>query len=351
MGASHLLCAAEFSAQFVDGLNRPLPGVLVEVSCEDRRKEPAREVTLLHLRSDSNGLVHSEYDAVSAGCGEFLGVSVEKEGYASYSSGPRSRYVLERRYAADEVHRVAALEGETRQQALRELLAGNLTTEISRFRDLVVYYEAELRPVLRALAGDRDVTVRARELLSLIGAPEDARMVLQLAARIDEANSFDARWRYWVVSALLSPHDDDEWSFLRKCALNDFEDRWVDAGAIQTLKLIGSPRSEEILEEVQKRNTYRAASIAKALEYVKSYPGTPAGPDLKALGARVVDVVRIGTWKGNDKPRYNQAGDKALVDMHFHSGLDALVYTATFHRMDRAWVLRGVRETLQSFAP
>jgi hypothetical protein len=119
LGASHLLCAAEFSAQFVDGLKRPLPGVMVEVACENRRDEPPREVKLLHLRSDSNGLVHDEYDAVSAGCGEFLDVSVEKEGYASFSSGLRSRYVLERRFAADEVHRVAALEGETRQQAVK----------------------------------------------------------------------------------------------------------------------------------------------------------------------------------------------------------------------------------------
>jgi hypothetical protein len=56
-------------------------------------------------------------------------------------------------------------------------------------------------------------------------------------SRPPESSIFGDRWRYAVATSLVSPDDEDEWSFLRRCALNEFNDRWVDAGAIQTLKL------------------------------------------------------------------------------------------------------------------
>ena len=125
--------------------------------------------------------------------------------------------------------------------------------------------------------------------------------------------------------------------------------RWVDAGAIQTLKLIGSPRSQRILEEAQQRNQSRARQISGALDYIKSNPGILADADLEALAKRVAAVIKIGDWKGNGTPRLNEAGDKALVDFTFQTSTDRLVYTATFHRRDGAWTLRGAHETSQAF--
>ena len=69
------------------------------------------------------------------------------------------------------------------------------------------------------------------------------------------------------------------------------------------------------------------------------------------MAVQIAQVVTVGTWKGNGPPRYSKAGDKAFVDLKFHSGSDGLTYTATFHRQGDVWMLRGVRETLQQFAP
>ncbi len=276
--------------------------------------------------------------------------TVEKQGYESYSSGFRSRYVLKRQFSAQEVLRVIKLDGASQERELRELLAGDFQSERNQFTESVFYYEARLRPVLRTLTRDPQVTERARGLLSLVAVPEDLRLVMQLEPP-PSSSGFPERWRYAVATALVNPDDEDEWSFLRQCALNEFDDRWVEAGAIQTLKLTGSPRSQRILEEAQQKNQARIRSITSALDYIKSNPTILADTDLDVLASRVAEVIKIGTWEGNGNPRLNEAGDKALVDFTFQTSEDGLVYTATFHRIDGTWTLRGAHETYQAFAP
>jgi hypothetical protein len=141
-----------------------------------------------------------------------------------------------------------------------------------------------------------------------------------------------------------------EWAFLRSSALNDFHDRWVDAAAIQTLKLIASSRSLALLEEVRQRNTERPKSCARAIDYVLSNPPELRDDSLQRLAKRVAEVNGIGEWQGNRNTRYNVAGDKALIDVVYDTGEDIFIYTATFHRVDGLWRLRGFRETLQQFA-
>ena len=158
---------------------------------------------------------------------------------------------------------------------------------------------------------------------------------------------FTNRWTYAVATSLLEPKSDEEWNFLRKCAENHFEDGWADYGAIQTLKLIASDRSRRILEEAATKNEFRAKQIAKALEYVRSSPPPLEGRDLVELAKRVALAARIGHWVRNGPPFYDQAGDKALVDIEFETAEDYLTYTATFHAANGRWKLRGVRETLQ----
>lgn len=154
-----------------------------------------------------------------------------------------------------------------------------------------------------------------------------------------------------MATALVDPDGEDEWAFLRSCALNEFNDRWVEYGAIQTLKLTASSRSQAILEEALQKNQTRARQIASALDYIKSSPQTLRDTDLEALANRAAEVMKVGIWVGSGTPRLNEAGDKALVDFTFQTSMDRLVYTATFHRRDGVWALRGANETAQAFAP
>ena len=240
-----------------------------------------------------------------------------------------------------DVFRVAQLQGSLQQAALRGLLANR--------RDLseaVFYYGNRLRPSLRGLLQDGEVGESAASSLALIGAPEDVKTIIGSPPRPKKL-AFASRWAYGVVTSLLEPTSDTEWSFLRKCALNEFDDRWVDAGAVQTLKLIASPRSRELLEEAQRVNPYRTQSLVRALEYIDSGPVALFGSDLQPLAERVAKEVGVGEWKGNSQARCNEMADKALVDLTFEAGMDRLIYTATFHKSDTVWKLRGIRQTTQ----
>jgi hypothetical protein len=182
----------------------------------------------------------------------------------------------------------------------------------------------------------------------LIGDPEDLGAVIRQATP-PVPGPVSNRWAYGVVCALLEPRSEREWAFLRRCALNGYGDRWVDAGAIQTLELIATPRSLQILKEAQQRNVYRAGSIARAIDYVQSRPPALKGEKLDELANRVAKGLSIGKFEGKGKARYNESGDKALIDFTYDTGEDRLIYTATFHMVDGFWRLRGIRETLQQF--
>jgi hypothetical protein len=250
----------------------------------------------------------------------------------------------ERMPCAEDVRRVASLDGEPQRTALREILAGHgVGREV---RDAVFYYEGRLRDPLRALLSDPKVGESALRLLALIGVSEDLELTVQLPPPAREG-LLKNRWAYGLACALLEPSSEEEWAFLRKAALNEFNDGWVDAGAIQTLKLIASPRSQQILEEARNVNSRRPNSIAKALEYIHSNPPPLADEDLEALAKRVAGTIKFGNWEGNGKPLFNQGKDKALVDSWHYDGEDRLTYTATFHLVNGVWRLCGLRETFQ----
>jgi hypothetical protein len=58
----------------------------------------------------------------------------------------------------------------------------------------------------------------------------------------------------WSGLSLLNASSEQEWGFLHKCAINEYDDRWVDAEAIQTLKLIAWPRGRETLDQALRVN-------------------------------------------------------------------------------------------------
>ena len=62
----------------------------------------------------------------------------------------------------------------------------------------------------------------------------------------------------------------------------------------------------------------------------------------------MAQAIKIGDWQENKKPRFNDNGDKALIDCEFIAGRDLLIHTATFHKVGDVWKLRGVRETMQA---
>lgn len=248
----------------------------------------------------------------------------------------------------DRVARIAGLRGAAQKNALREVLVRDLERET--IVEAIFQREDKLRPALRSLVSDRKVGERATNLLAIIGAPEDLRFIIQFPPPSDP-NDFPNRWAYGVACSLLYPSSEEEWMFLRKCALNEYDDRWVDAGAIQTLKLIASPRSREILEAALTVNQDRSRLLAEALEYVASKPAPLASSDLDALATRVGGAVKIGNWDGSRRSRYSAAGDWAFVDFDFIAGRDRLTYTATFRKVDTVWRLHGIQETMQGLMP
>jgi hypothetical protein len=247
-----------------------------------------------------------------------------------------------------DVLRVAALQGMTQQKELRQLLIHLPSSQYGfRFRESVFYQGTKLRSPLRALVRDPRVGTAASDYLALIGEPDDLRFIIQHQPRSKRDFRPD-RWAYGVACSLLDPTTDEEWSFLRSSALNTYKDGWAEAGAIQTLKLIASPRSRELLEETQKQNQSSARAIARALDYVRLQPAALSALTPEELADRVAQAIKIGKWEGNGEPRYSDGNDKALVNLQFSSGRDLLFYTATFYKIENIWRLRGVRETGQA---
>jgi hypothetical protein len=335
------LFGVDFSIQVVDGLGRMLSGVRVVVDCASSKAR-------IRTESDEQGIARGTYDA--AVC-EPESVSVAKEGYEAYSSGFRQRYVVRRELnGAAELARVMKLDEADQLDALREILGSNISTAHQTFADRVFYHEARLRNDLRILAQEPMVAEAARALLSMIAVPEDVLFIMRLPTPSDSVG-FEERWRYAVAAALVGSPDPMAESFLRRCALNQYQDRWVDAGAIETLMLTGSARSRTILEEAQRLNSFQASRIARALAYLDGGPPALSGPDLSVIAERVANAIRIGKWQGNGSPRFNEAGDKALVALTFRTESDRYGYEATFHRIEGEWTLRAAQQTYQAFAP
>jgi hypothetical protein len=237
--------------------------------------------------------------------------------------------------------RLINMSAKSQKDALRAMIASHI-----QLVDPVFYYSDRLRPGLRLLAGDRERGGYATELLALIGEPEDLRALIEKPPRSDRA--WLSRWAYQIACSLLAPSSEEDWSFLRKCALRQTGDPWAVTSAIQTLRLIASPRAREILVEAQAVNQGSRSSISSAIEYIDSRPAPLAGADLGQLGERVVQALAFRGWKSNGPPRCNQKRDAALINFKFEIGRDLYIYTATFHKTDDTWKLRGVRESAQA---
>jgi hypothetical protein len=309
--------AADFSAKVVDRLDRPLSGVVLEFSCRDSQ---------FRFVSNEDGELKGD-----SPCGAPHLTFISKEGFRGYATGLRSKYVLDRVANAQELSRIATLEKEAQLKELGALFTGS-PFDLRELSDALFHAEARWRPDLLKLAADYSY---ARSVLALIARPEDLDLLMTLPPG-------EAAWRPFVASSLIDPDDETEWSFLFDCAAGEFGDS-AARQAILALKLTPTSRSQKVLEQARIRNTnkYLLPSIDNALEFVRSKPGPLADHDPQGLARRVALAIDAASWTGNGAPRFNEAQDKALVDLEF-SGC-AVRYTATFHHIDEKWVLRGVR--------
>ena len=342
--------STEISTRVIDGLGRPVANATVSIRWYKSTPGKGEEqVVRIKMVSDTNGIAKATFDGEPISEGDVVRVNVSKVGYRGGEIGLLPEYVLNRVVGPADVECVAANHGETQINELRELLAGDFLGSESGLDKLVFAREHEFRPALRALITDVKVGSVASYLLSFICFPEDVQLIVNHAAAPKKEEYSDNRWAYYVVSALLEPATEREWNFLWSCARNEYEDRWVDAGAIRTLMLIASPRSHQILKEVIESNKDRADYIKQALQYIESVPPSLSDEDVIAAGKKVAEAIRIGKWEGNRQPLFNAKGDMALIDCAFMAGEDEVIHTATFHRQSGKWKLRGVRETNQAF--
>jgi hypothetical protein len=308
------LTAQESIIHTVDGLNRPLPGVIITIYCDTGNR---------HLTSDTNGQVRGTFDRKTC-----TSASVAKAGYTAYSTGFRDRYILNRKLTAIDVERLI---NTGTSDAIRELLS----SDTPKLNEAIFQFEHRLRPILRALLKDPQVTLAAREFLARIADPNDIEQLLTLAPP-PEDEILPGRWRHSLVTALIQPTTESGWEFLELCARNDFNNESLERSAIQSLQLNGSPRAQALL---------------------KSLPVTPrpspsiTHPNLEAAAKTIAQALNPKTWQRNEAPRFNEAADKALIDLTFQIGFDYLIYTATFHKTNESWTLRNVYETYQAFSP
>jgi glycine/D-amino acid oxidase-like deaminating enzyme len=99
------------------------------------------------------------------------------------------------------------------------------------------------------------------------------------------------------------------------------------------------------------------ATLQRAQALLKSLPVTPrpspslTHPNLEAAAKTIAQALNPETWQRNEVPRFNEAADKALIDLIFQTDLDRFVHTATFHKIEGLWTLRNVQRTLQAFSP
>jgi hypothetical protein len=343
----------QITTRFIDGLGRPVADVHVELKYPKKGPdEKLKELEWLKATSDQEGKVTITYDETLIPTNETVWVSVKKTGYGTFTTDNlKSQYVLRRQFGAEDVLRIAQTSGETQKNDLRDLLVGELKTEgkpeKQSLEELVFFHERQFRPALRDLVGDGHAGKRACSLLAFIGMPEDIRFIVKNAPE-PKRKLFEDRWAYDVACALFQPETPEEWDFLRRCAADDYYDRWVDAGAIRTLALIGSAQSKDVLNEAAKLNPQRKDSFSHALQSIQKGTFILEAADFQNIGLKLAQAIKIGEWQYNTEPRFNQQQDMALIDCHFIAGRELLVETATFHKLGDTWKLRGVRQTMQA---
>ncbi len=346
---------ANFSIQINDGLGRPVPAVAVEVfRFVKQTNADDIKIVLGKATSENDGIARGVYDKGSIPSNSTFMVTLTKAGYGTVTAPPQINYTINKVFHSNDVATIAKLPYASQNEQVMELLAGEWDSPKITLADAIFAHDSELQPPLKRTVDDKNVGRQAAEMLAYIGNPDDVRFLLG-DSFTPNGNPAVNRWADAVASALLAPTTTREWSFLKSCAMDEFGDHWVDLAGIRTLRLIASPQSLQMLKDVRDINTNRTRQIDSAIAYINQHPPPLADRDLAKAATKAAQALDSGAWLGNDKPRFNLKGDKALVDFNFIAdGNRYLVYTGTFHRDARdanVWKLRGLRETKDAILP
>ncbi len=364
------LSGEDVSTRIVDGLGRPLSDVVAEIKWSERRADftTGREVKLVTLRSDENGVVRGSFEHPAVPGDGSITLELSKEGYVDVLPvlpffpndfeqvarvGPfQPEYILKRVFRESDVTRIAALDEKERARELKELMAGVLKG--GSLARALFKLDHTFRPVLRDLVHDPAIQTEAIRLLAFLGLPEDLAWITEQMPT-PKKKILDDLWASELVAAMLEPGTEREWSFLKKCASGDYDpddNSEIAGSAIQTLMLIASPRSQQILQELRPTDEELASFTSEAITYVKSKPGPLVDRNLVELSKRVVIALKSDMeWKGNTAPEFNKNRDKAMIDLNFESEQVKSTCTATFHEVSGLWKLRGVQMTRVSWPP
>ena len=74
------------------------------------------------------------------------------------------------------------------------------------------------------------------------------------------------------------------------------------------------------------RHVARTNEIDSAIAYIASHPAPLSDQSLAAAAEKTAHGLD-GSWLGNERPRYNEKRDKALVDLNFISGAATTWFT------------------------
>jgi len=308
-----------------------------------------KSVTLAKFTTDAAGKVAGGYPDGKQ-CSELPpDVELRKEGFAGYSDSQfKPEYVLLRQVQSKDLERVISLKGETQRLALRDVILGERDDDkIAKDLDeLLLSKTSQIHDALLSLATDEHAKKEASELVATLALQDDMARILPTPPA--PQRGYENRWIYSLVTGLIEPTKESQWELLKRAARGDYDDLWVDAGAIQTLRLNASVRSRSILQEVAERNSDRKKTVDRAIAYIDGGAKPVADADLAEAGKKAAQAIGFSAWQGNKAPRYSEGRDVALVDASFIIGRDLLVYTATFHHVGDQWRLRAIRETMQA---
>lgn len=333
------VCAAEFEVQVVDVLKKPLNNVRIKcyVTVEQENGD-VEDIVIARARTNSRGIAAGEYDETRVPPGQKIYLGLSKRGYPDNDFFALDKVlVYAKGYLDEDVDRALQLHPKKRSTAVRNILSEGYWPDIG---DNVFVRESELcRPMLQDFLNDKDVARSAASILVFMGYPEDIRTVLKKFPP-RETRDYRNFLCSQIAYALFDPVTEEEWDFLRRCAIDEFQDGWADAAALQTLSLLDDTRRLDIFNEVKQKNRKRVSD--DLIARFNTAPPALMGEDISLLAGNISKAVSAGTWESNEEPRRNTPDTIALVDMFFRSGRCGYLYTAVFHRADNLWKLRGL---------
>jgi hypothetical protein len=248
----------------------------------------------------------------------------------------------------EDAARALSLSGEAQQSALRALMLAEADENSGKALDeLFLEHTSQVHDSVLALTDDAHAGQPAKRLVAVLALPGDMARILPVAPK-PSTTLFDNRWIYDMVTGLVEPTTEAQWQLLERAAAGDYDDGWVDAGAIQSLRLNASARSRAILLDVAKRNSDRKKLVGRALAYIDGGATPVADAELVTAAAKAAKAIGMPGWCSNGAPRYSADRHVALIESEFFQDRDLLIYTGTYHLVGDKWRLRALRETMQA---